>query len=491
MQHDQAPAAVPARAAHRWPYLHLIGAGVVLAYFLVFVSRGLGARFAADDMMNIYHYWSRGPWSVVKGLVLFFSAYYRPMGGVFYESLYHWFGLNPLPYHIVITLLLLLNTYLAYRCALLLSGSALLAGLSALMVAYHPQLAQLVYLPSFIYDVLCFAFFFLALNYYLSIRQRGQALGWKQVTAFLLFYVGALDSKEMAVTLPVVVLLYEAIWHRPDWRSRDVLRWARGEALPALIAGAMTAVYIIGKSLGPDSLMRIDAYQPVFTWNMYASSTARFLNNLFCQPILFGFFRSPAKVLATWAVLIYVASRLKRRHFWLAVWFVILTPLPITFIPGRGGAQLYIPLLGWAIVLATLFLGLCEVVAREPLFRRLPAQLTRGALVVLGVALFWHEIAHQNGKVIPELDRRDLLTESIIQQLREIQPRVPPHSKVVFLNNVFRDYDVFFIAALTYRDPTVRIWLLDKTPLPEKEVQAMDYIFRFDNQKLVRLKPPM
>jgi len=100
----------------------------------------------------------------------------------------------------------------------------------------------------FIYDILCFTFYFLAFNYYLTIRARGLRLKIWQVAVFLLLYIGALESKEMAVTLPAILLLYEALWHAPGrWSWRSVWRWVGTEALPPLVAGAVTLVYILAR----------------------------------------------------------------------------------------------------------------------------------------------------------------------------------------------------------------------------------------------------
>ncbi|MGD0201728.1 MAG: hypothetical protein ABSD27_13330, partial [Bryobacteraceae bacterium] len=398
------PTAAPEGASRRIGIPQIAGAAIVLAFFLFFVWRGLYAHFAEDDMMNIHYYWSRGWWALVKGLALFFTTYYRPMGGVFYNVLYHFFGLNPLPYHIAITALLLLNTYLAFRFTVHISGSQLAGGLCALLVAYHAQLAWLVFLPSLVYDVLCFTFFFLALNYYLAIRQRGARLTRWQTAAFLLLYIGALEAKEMAVTLPVMVLVYEAIWHPPTrWRPAQILAWARTEAVTPLLAGLITAVYIVGKTLGPDALSNIDSYKLVFTWDRYVANTAKFLNTIFYQSLWFGFFRGSVKVVLIWTVLAYIAWRLKKRELWFLWFFVIVTPLPITFIWGRGGGCLYIPLAGWAVLASTLFLGLCGVIAREPFLRRVPFQVTRTVLVLLAVALVWRETAHQNTNIMPSM----------------------------------------------------------------------------------------
>src|SRR5947209_5739809 len=173
--------AVPTRVVTTLAYA--AGCAVVLAIFIRFVVPAYIAGFAPDDPMNMDIYWSSGWWNLLKGLVLFFSTYYRPMGGLYYSTIYHFFGLNPLPYHIVTDALVLLNVWLAYRFAVLISSSRLTAFLTAVMLTYHGALAWLVYRPSFIYDVLCYTFFFLALNYYISIRKRGvlptkaQALG--------------------------------------------------------------------------------------------------------------------------------------------------------------------------------------------------------------------------------------------------------------------------------------------------------------------------
>ena len=477
---------------------YIAGSLIVVAYFLFFVWHGLDHHFADDDMMNIHYYWSRGPWALLRNLLLFFSTYNRPVGGVFYFTLYHLFGLNPLPYHVAVTCLMLLNVWLAFRFAERLSGSPLLAGLCALAVAYHAQLAWLVYLPSFVYDVLCFTFYFLAFDYYLSVRARNALLSRRQMVAFLLLAVAALEAKEMAVTLPVMVLLYEAIWHPPkSWRWR--------EALPALLLGALTAVYIFGKTHGPDALTNIGAYQSQFTVSRYFESTSRFLNTLCYQPLETGLFQARAVVLLLAALLLFVAWRRREKHFWFACLFVFVVPLPITFVPGRGGGCLYIPLAGWALIAATLFLGLCNFIGKAPLLRKVPATALRTVLVLLGVALFWRETARQNPKIMPSMEGIGRLNWTLIQDFRTMQPRVKPNSTVVILGDPYWGLDIQFIAELTFRDHSVNAWVektaqpgylfaardgkLLKRPAPPAEIEKMDYVFAVRDGRLVRLKP--
>jgi hypothetical protein len=340
---------------------------------------------------------------------------------------------------------------------------------------------MLVYLPSFVYDVLCFTFYFLAFNYYLSIRGRGALLNARQTAAFLLLAIAALEAKEMAVTLPVMVLLYEVLWHPPaSWR------WLRREALPPLLLGVLTAVYIAGKSLLPGALNEMPAYQPQFTWARYFESTSRFLNEIFYRmPPDGGFFAARWRVLLLAALLLVLAWRMRRKHFRFACLFVLIAPLPITFLPGRGGGCLYVPLAGWAMIVMTLFLALCGLIVKAPLLHRAPAAVTT-VLVLLGVALLWRETALRNPR--KAMEGQGALTWALIQDFHTIQPRVRPRSRVIVLDDYFPGWDVAFIAELTFHDRTVKVFLQKKTPLSPAEIDKMDYIFTVRDGRLLRLK---
>ena len=449
---------------------------VVLAYFVRFVAPGLQAGFNIDDPMNIHSFWSRGAGELVRNLVLFFTTYGRPMGGVYFSVLYHFFGLNPFPYHVALTGLLLLNTFLAYRFARLVTGSQLAAGLTALPIVYHAQMPQLVYMPALVFDVLCFTFYFSALVYYLSIRTRGVQLNVGQTAVFLALYVCALDSKEMAVTLPAIVLLYEAIW-RPAGR-----KWA-----PAVGGVLLTLVYVLGKAFGSDSWIKLAAYRPEFTWSRYWESTTRFVNAVFSQPIHGGFFTA-GRVALLAAILLCVAWRSRQKHLLLMWFFLWIAPLPITFIPDRGGPNLYIPVLGWAMVVASVFVWLAGIAVRSRALRWAPAPVALGVIVTLGMAAFWVKTEREDRQVSPDIRNPGQLTWSVIQQVRAVQPSVPPGSRIYVVRGPFDGWDMKFIMELVYHDRSVHVWLGEQTPLPPERIEQMDYVFTFENGKLIRLK---
>ena len=447
--------------------------GFVAVWFVAFTWRALFAHFNPDDVMNIYYPWSRGPWKLAVALVRFPSAYYRPMGSLFYAVLYHFFGLNPLPYHAAQLVLLLLNMVLAWRVARLLTGSDLVAGFTALFTCYHPMMLWLDYYCSFVYDVLCFTFFFAALNVYLTARQSGQSLTLRRLLAFLLLYVGALDSKEMAVTLPVMVLAYE------------LLRWGRKARLaPALIAAAMTAAYIYGKTRGPDALIRIPAYRPVFTWHRFLESNAWYLGDFFCCP---GFFSS-GPVLLIWAVLLVVVLRVRKPHLMWAWVFVVATPLPIAFLTLRGEAVLCIPLFGWALMAASLIVTAAEWIARDTVFRGRAPVFIRTAVFVVVLGLAANFMIRESRYLSPAVPRYEGTVGYSIQQVETLQPHLPPHSSAIFLNDLFTTWTMYFISQLVWCDPTLHVYLQHETPKTQAEIEKMDYVFRWTDRGLVRVK---
>jgi hypothetical protein len=271
----------------------------------------------------------------------------------------------------------------------------------------------------------------------------------------------------MAVTLPVVILLWEVLCCRPV------------RLLPALAAGAITAVYILGKTLGPGSLVVMAGYRPEFTWGRYLDSMARFLTTFIAQAGEGAVVR-PALVLPALALLLAIAWVLKDRYtIWL--WcFLVVTPLPIAFLAGRGFALLVIPFAGWAILLSNVFVRLC---AKAP-----PA--VELVLILAGAAAVAQGTARQNARVMPAIEQTGRLTSSVIEQVRSVQPRVKPRSRIYFVNDVFEAWDTKFIAELTYGDPTVDVVLGNQTPLTPADVAKMDYIFAFEGGRLKRLKPP-
>src|ERR1700674_4700173 len=95
---DESKPRLANRIAQRWR--EVIAAFFVLGFFLYFCLRALQVRFALDEMMNMYWYWSAGIWRVGWAALTFSNSVIRPMGALYYLLLFKMFGFNPLPFNV-------------------------------------------------------------------------------------------------------------------------------------------------------------------------------------------------------------------------------------------------------------------------------------------------------------------------------------------------------------------------------------------------------
>ena len=187
---------------------------LIAGVFLGFSGDGLRAYFTPDDMMNLYGAWFRP-----------LAESDRPVGALFYRALFAAFGFNPLPYRIACFAILSANLALLYVLCLKLSHSREVAALACLLGAYHAHLADLYYSTGTVFDLLCFLFYFGALALYIQVRER--AIRW--LILVLALYLCALGAKEMAVTLPLFLVLYDLIYYPPAPHLSSALPWAGRE----------------------------------------------------------------------------------------------------------------------------------------------------------------------------------------------------------------------------------------------------------------------
>jgi hypothetical protein len=464
--------------------------GLVAAYFLYFVADTVRVHFAPDDMMNMAAYWRLTPWRILLSLFMPWRGFYRPVAALYYVPLHYFFGLTPAPYHIALLLLLLAGIGLTYRLAVVLGVDRLTAGLAALIVCFHSGIANLYYNTAFVYDALCGLFYLAALVYYVRIRESGRALRVWEVGWFLALTLLALDAKEMAVTLPLVLVAYEWSYHPealPKWGRIGV--WTRGPGRAIALVGLLDLAYCFGKAFGRDALMKQAAYTPVISLTRWKTFQTRSLGEIF---LAWGQFQM-RDVALLWFAVFYLALRLNRPVLWFCCLFVAVTPLPIEFLEGRGGACLYVPLLGWAIFAAVIFRETVKLLSRvlmgDPVLRHLGAQSICAVLIATGMFLWAAENRQlKNSYVRPSMSALGEPTWQVIQQLDELRPQVQPHSHIVFLNDPFEGWDMAFIAQLWFRDRSLDIRLDRKTPFTPEELAHADHVFTFADGRLVQMR---
>ena len=516
------------KVLNRFTPCDAICVAVLIAYFVHFALPAQHGGFREDEMLNLWGYWYVGPVQSLFDLAKFWIPYYRPGGVLYYLPLYHFFGLNPFPYRIVQISILAVSIPIAYWLARLLASSCSTAFLAVLAFCYHPYVAELVFVGAFIYDVLCGLFYLTALTYYVHIREKGAYLRPLQLVPFLVLYICALNSKEMAVSLPVIVLIYELLkssrW--ANWKA--FLSWISRDAVPAFIGGAITVVYIYSKIGGTRATTISEPYRPMYSWHNFVTSNARFVGELLYAPQAI----TPTALLLLWAaVFIYAFLRRERMLRLMAFWIVIV-PLPIAFIlPIRGGGCLYLLLFGWSMICARALCDLIALVAnafvaygqRIGIYRTPKAMLQSPTGAPNGGALFARASSVMAGKtpgwtvrialvsllavsfaLFTDWENRRLATVQhwlgigqkvthVIAAFDSLNLRPAAHSTVLLKPNeqLFRNkWHPLFIASLIWNDHSLQIWIDNLSKITPAQQAGADYIISLTEFNATVIRAP-
>ena len=136
------------------------------------------------------------------------TNYYRPVQTLTYAVAYLLSGSDPWAYHLLSLLYHVVAVTVLFGILIELSFSSRSAFVATVLFAVHPVHTEAVAWIAGLPDVSAGAFYFLAIGLYLrSLGSAGPVFLWGSALAFL----AALFSKEMAVTLPLVLPLVRSL----------------------------------------------------------------------------------------------------------------------------------------------------------------------------------------------------------------------------------------------------------------------------------------
>jgi hypothetical protein len=444
---------------------------LVALFFLAFAYPGLRAYFTGDDFMNLQkmhgYFTTPGP-RVALEVFNPLSSSYRPLGGLFYRALYAASGFHPLPFRCACFALLLANLLIAYRLLLFLSGSVEPALLGTLVFSYHAEMYGLYFNSGTIYDILCFTFVTLALTVYVRCRRKSGGLSWQAWAGLLALDLLALQSKEMAWTLPAVLLLYEVFYF---WRGRQ-FRLPVSLA-PVMVTGLLTLAPLFPRILGPTGLTSSPLYHPNLSPGYYLASCARYWSLIFYAPDRIG-----VKVMLTmWIGMALAAALFRSRAMWFGLLFWIVSIAPVAVIQPRGGYVLYLPMLGLALYTGVLASRLRELVA--------PGRVSQVCLFgLLAAGLATAHVRHRAvyaATVAVQSQTRDLVV-----QLQRMHPTLARKAHVLFVEDPFgEEWFLEFLFRQLYNDPG--LWVNSAALHPH--ARPYEYVFRYAGGKLEELPP--
>jgi len=449
-------------------------AGIALfAWFVYLVRGGLASWFDVDDLINMHIYWTP-PWSaLLKANLAFWSSFYRPGGGLFYRPIYDLWGFHPLPFRIAVLVLLSVNFALLAVVVWQLTGSRWGALIALLLVGINPSFASAYFDTGTIYDILAYTFFWGGFALYVYFRRTDRPLGWGRLTLVFCMFVLALDTKEIAVSLPFAVGLYELAWHpRANWKF-------------AAIGGVADIAYILGKKYGPNSLWLAGPYHPHISVAAYFQSLSHYLAQLIYQPV----------TISRWGVAILLVAMLalaaitRRRCLLWGVGFIAVSVLPLAFIPGRDGFAYLVPSVGWAVYLSGLLDSLLELLTRRRIWLRSAVQAALLAALVITLAHWQRKWIEMHAKAAHDIQG---LYRGYIDQIHTLIPSPRKGAHILLLNDAGGrdDFDVLFVIRLYYADPKLEVHRMTVWQSHNVHVdpRGYDYVLDWVDNRFVLVK---
>jgi hypothetical protein len=394
---------------------------------------------------------------------------------LFYRGLFALGGFNPLPFRIACLAIGVVNMGLCWWFLRLVSRSDRVTALALLLLAFHTRLMEVWWRNAAIYDLLCFAFFYLAACLYAGTRKAGRTPGLARSCAILACFLCALGAKENALALPLVLLGYELLFHGIRWRN---LRW------PAALA-VLDVPYLYFKTHGAGAMANLAEYTPEYTARQFLGAWGRFLGYLLVRDQDL----QPWVAASILAGLLAVAIAARSRKLTLAWLILFLAPLPVTFIAYRGGYVLYTAYPG-----AVLYAAVVLVAAQDFIARKHPQYRTALACAVFAlVAWRWGKLNLHDQRVDPRpwLYESAAQVHSMADQMRSLAPQLPKGAHLLFLQDAFStgEWTPYFIVKLLYRDDKLvpdRIKMMDKKPA---DWNGYQYVFGFEHGRYQLLKP--
>ena len=465
---------------------------IAFGWLLLFAHNGLWAQFSIDDLTNLHGYLSRSTVSLMVDNLHYWSTSYRPLGGLFYVALYRWFGFDPLPFRVACFGLLALNLGLLWRFTLRLSGSREVAFLALILAGYHAWFIDLYYSTGAVYDLLCYSFYLGAFNLYLGVRAQGLALGWRYLGILTALYICALNAKEMAVTLPVLLAAYEVVYH---WRAlgKSGWRWPWREGRGVLVTGLLTIPYVIGKLTAAGNLAENPAYRLTISPGHYLHAFHLYLNPLLYQEHVFR----DANTIQLLVAMLGIALWQRSRPLLFAWCFLLVSLLPVAFMAHYAEFFLYLPMAGWSLYAAALLVGarrlLVSLLVR---LGRVPAgrvQMVSVVALPLVLALFLapHH-GQESAKTLPAFENFQPPSRRVAEELIALRPSLPRGARVLFLDYPFAKdkYFPLFLTRLLYRDMSITV---EEAPVGHDPPPAhghFDAVFTFRQGRLVGATGP-
>jgi hypothetical protein len=375
------------------------------------------AYFWLDDFNNLFWVQQQSLASMLWYNANPFADFFRPFGTLVYWIFWHAFGLTPLPYHVFAWILHTINVFLLYVLLSRITGSRYAAAVGVLVFSFRSNFVDVYWSFGTIFELLACLLVFLAILIYAG------EFSYSRLAIVAILYLLATKSKEMAVTLPAILLLYDLCIRKEKFDRRRLAWYAA--------VGVFAVAWSYGRFLSMGSSSQADPYYMDFSVITMGRGYGWYFDHLYGLRLRWGAWISGMVFLA----LAFAYVKEKRGLFFLGYTFITL--LPVVFLVNhRYEFFWYIPFFGIAGLAALLTAGV-----EKQLTRLLPER----ALELFGlIAFLLLALGHYTGEKAASADllenERSLAVEyaAFVESIRRLPP--PGNGGAVLIRNVPRHF---------------------------------------------------
>ena len=203
----------------------------IALFCLALYINSLSGEFVSDDLSfvventqirtlaNFFHFFT-DPKTAATGQLA--GDVYRPLTTLSYAVDYFMWGLISFGYHLTNILLHSANSALVFLLFFLISGNFIISIFGSLIFAAHPAQTEVVCWISGRSSLLFLFFYLLSLVFYIRSSREGRR---KFYILSLIFFLLSLFSKEMSVTLPLILILHDLHFSQGKKLGTRILRY--------------------------------------------------------------------------------------------------------------------------------------------------------------------------------------------------------------------------------------------------------------------------
>ncbi|MFC1654024.1 tetratricopeptide repeat protein [Patescibacteria group bacterium] len=137
------------------------------------------------------------------------TGVYRPVRNLLYPITHVFFKTNPTPYHVLILLIHIANTFLVLKISQKITNNNTASFVTSLIFALHPIHTEPIAWITAGFDLFSVLFYLMSLLFFIRKEDKESNYMWSMIFGFLSIF-----SNETSSTLPITLFLYEALFNK-------------------------------------------------------------------------------------------------------------------------------------------------------------------------------------------------------------------------------------------------------------------------------------